>query len=274
MESPGDLEEKEALHNTCALGCHSFQQIFKNRYDERSWGVLVSRMLHRGGGPLINDPLEPVSESAMATDRLLTKWLAKVRGPDSVDAACKKIDKERADPCYCQKSVGSRKNACVDDIIKLLDQISFKSELMMGATESLREGLKKFSTTGAYANYFYGENTVDFTNDLVVIETEELKSMADLQTVILQIFVLTISNQIFMGNRARRCLICIDEARDLLKSPQMQGFIQSLAPALSGNTMELFLSAHKESEISTNLQELKPYLEIPIISSSWVTTPN
>ena len=82
---PGTMEEKEAIHNTCALGCHSFQQIFKNRYDERSWGVLVSRMLHRGGGPLINDPLEPVSESAQATDRLLTKWLAKVRGPDSVD---------------------------------------------------------------------------------------------------------------------------------------------------------------------------------------------
>jgi len=82
---PGTVEEKEALHNTCALGCHSFQQIFKNRYDERSWGVLVARMLHRGGGPLINDPLEPVSDSALATDKMLTKWLAKVRGPDSVD---------------------------------------------------------------------------------------------------------------------------------------------------------------------------------------------
>ena len=83
---PGTVEEKEALHNTCALGCHSFQQIFKNRYDERSWGVLVARMLHRGGGPLINDPLEPVSDSALATDKMLTKWLAKVRGPESVDA--------------------------------------------------------------------------------------------------------------------------------------------------------------------------------------------
>lgn len=82
---PGTVEEKEALHDTCALGCHSFQQIFKNRYDERSWGVLVARMLHRGGGPLINDPLEPVSDSALATDKLLTKWLARVRGPESVD---------------------------------------------------------------------------------------------------------------------------------------------------------------------------------------------
>ena len=83
---PGTIEEKEALHNTCALGCHSFQQIFKNRYDERSWGVLVARMLHRGGGPLINDPLEPVSDSALATDHMLTKWLARVRGPEAVDA--------------------------------------------------------------------------------------------------------------------------------------------------------------------------------------------
>jgi cytochrome c5 len=82
---PGTVEEKEALHATCALGCHSFQQIFKNRYDERSWGVLVSRMLHRGGGPLINDPLEPVTESQQATDHMLVKWLAKVRGPEAVD---------------------------------------------------------------------------------------------------------------------------------------------------------------------------------------------
>jgi streptogramin lyase/mono/diheme cytochrome c family protein len=82
---PGTVEEKEALHNTCALGCHSFQQIFKNRYDERSWSVLVARMLHRGGGPLINDPLEPVSDSALAVDKMLTKWLARVRGPESVD---------------------------------------------------------------------------------------------------------------------------------------------------------------------------------------------
>ncbi len=83
---PGTVEEKEALHNTCALGCHSFQQIFKNRYDERSWAVLVARMLHRGGGPLINDPLEPVSEAAQATDKTVIQWLAKVRGPEAVDA--------------------------------------------------------------------------------------------------------------------------------------------------------------------------------------------
>ena len=103
---------------------------------------------------------------------------------------------------------------------------------MIGATESLKEGLKKFSKTGAYANYFYGAHKVNFQSDLVVIETEELKNMDDLQSVILQIFTLIITNQIFMGDRNQRCLICIDEAWDLLKSPQMEGFIESLARRL------------------------------------------
>jgi streptogramin lyase/mono/diheme cytochrome c family protein len=82
---PGTTEEKEALHLTCALGCHSFQQIFKNRYDRRSWAVLVSRMLHRGGGPLINDPLQPVTPAQSAVDQVLINWLAKVRGPEAED---------------------------------------------------------------------------------------------------------------------------------------------------------------------------------------------
>ncbi|MGH9680957.1 MAG: hypothetical protein ACRD4Y_13495, partial [Candidatus Acidiferrales bacterium] len=82
---PGTTEEKEALHLTCALGCHSYQQILKNRYDRRSWGVLVARMLHRGGGPLINDPLNPVMPAQSATDKIVADWLSKVRGPNSED---------------------------------------------------------------------------------------------------------------------------------------------------------------------------------------------
>jgi len=146
-----------------------------------------------------------------------------------------KIDKERADIISALVKTAwekEGKNSSVDTIIGLLDSIKFQSELMIGASESLKEGLKKFSRKGAYSNYFYGSQNVDFTQDLVVIETEELKNMADLQAVILQIFIMTISNQIFMGGRERRCIICIDEAWDLLKSPQMEGFIESLARRL------------------------------------------
>jgi conjugal transfer ATP-binding protein TraC len=146
-----------------------------------------------------------------------------------------KIDKERADILSALvKKVWEtkREKATIDDVIDLMGKMTFRSELMVGASESLREGLRKFSQRGVYANYFYGPHTIDFQNDLVVIETEELKNMADLQSVILQIFTLTISNQIFMGDRSKRCMICIDEAWDLLKSPQMEGFIESLARRL------------------------------------------
>jgi conjugal transfer ATP-binding protein TraC len=146
-----------------------------------------------------------------------------------------KIDKERADILSTLvKTAWERdgQNATVDTIIELIDQMKFNSQLMIGAAESLKEGLKKYATTGVYANYFYGLEKVNFSKNLVVIETEELKNMPDLQSVILQIFALTISNQIFMGERKQRCMICIDEAWDLLKSPQMEGFIESLARRL------------------------------------------
>ena len=81
---PGTAKEKDVFHGTCGEGCHSFQQILKNRYDERSWRVLVTRMLHHGGGPLFNT--QQVSPKTVAEeDDVVVKWLAKVRGPDSQD---------------------------------------------------------------------------------------------------------------------------------------------------------------------------------------------
>jgi conjugal transfer ATP-binding protein TraC len=146
-----------------------------------------------------------------------------------------KIDKERGDivSTLVKKAWELEGNlATIDTVIQLIGEMKFHSELMLGSAESVKEGLKKYGKNGVYASYFYGSNRVDLTHDLVVIETEELKNMADLQSVILQIFTLTISNQVFMGDRSRRSLICIDEAWDLLKSPQMEGFIESLARRL------------------------------------------
>lgn len=146
-----------------------------------------------------------------------------------------KIDKERADilSTIVKKVWDSKgRKATVDDVISFIEKTKFKSELMKGATESLKEGLKKFSSQGVYANYFYGKKKINFEASFVVIETEELKNMPDLQAVILQIFALNISTQIFMGSREQRSLVCIDEAWDLLKSPQMEGFIESMARRL------------------------------------------
>jgi conjugal transfer ATP-binding protein TraC len=92
--------------------------------------------------------------------------------------------------------------------------------------------LTPFTKNGIYARYFEGENNVDFTNPMVVIELEELKEKKDLQGVVLQMFIMTISSQMFLGDRKTPFHICIDEAWDLLRGSQTGPFIETLARRL------------------------------------------
>lgn len=81
---PGSAAEKNSFRKSCgSTGCHSYQQILRNRYDQRSWRVLVERMLHHGGGPIINP--EKGRTELSEEEESVVKWLARVRGPDAVD---------------------------------------------------------------------------------------------------------------------------------------------------------------------------------------------
>jgi streptogramin lyase/mono/diheme cytochrome c family protein len=77
---PGTGEEKAMLQKNCS-GCHSWQQIFRNRFDEHGWALVVDRMMHFSGTAIavrnhaMNDPDPEYT--------LLVKWLTHVRGPDS-----------------------------------------------------------------------------------------------------------------------------------------------------------------------------------------------
>ena len=82
---PGTMQEKMAFTKGCSLGCHSYENILRNRYDERSWRLIVERMTNGSqGGP--GRAMDPASESAQATNAeidAIAKWLTKVRGPES-----------------------------------------------------------------------------------------------------------------------------------------------------------------------------------------------
>ena len=80
----GSVEEKATFHKLCGSGCHSYQQILKNHYDERSWRVIVERMLRRSS-PIINQPEEKIDANTLAQDEIVIKWLARVRGPGATD---------------------------------------------------------------------------------------------------------------------------------------------------------------------------------------------
>lgn len=155
--------------------------------------------------------------------------------------------------------------AAVDDVIENISQCSYQSELMKGAAESLCSGLKRYTRSGAYSNYFYGTEDINFKSDLVVIETEELKNMPDLQAVIMQIFALNISGQVFMGDREKRSYICIDEGWDLLKSPQMEGFIESMARRLRKYNGALIVGTQSLSDFDRSKGAQAAFL-----NSNWV----
>jgi conjugal transfer ATP-binding protein TraC len=92
--------------------------------------------------------------------------------------------------------------------------------------------LTPYTNKGIYRKYFDGDNNIDFHNPMVLIELEELKSKKDFQAVVLQIFIMTIANKAFMGDRKTPFYICIDEAWDLLRGKQTGLFIETLARRL------------------------------------------
>jgi len=92
--------------------------------------------------------------------------------------------------------------------------------------------LAPYSEGGIHARYFEGENNVDFSHPMVLIELEELKHQKDLQAVVLQLCIMTITNQAFMGDRKTPFYICIDEAWDLMRAKQTEEFIETLARRL------------------------------------------
>ncbi len=83
MNLPGTAQEKKVFSNQCTH-CHSYQQIFRNRFDEAGWLHIVRRMGYAGGSPLINYTPLPQPN---ANQLLLAKWLARIRGPESPEPA-------------------------------------------------------------------------------------------------------------------------------------------------------------------------------------------
>lgn len=98
--------------------------------------------------------------------------------------------------------------------------------------KSLGIRLHPYTKEGSYAKFFEGANNINLHKKMVVIELEELKEKKELQSVILQFFIMNITNMAFLGDRQTPFYICIDEAWDLLRGKETGDFIQTLARRL------------------------------------------
>jgi conjugal transfer ATP-binding protein TraC len=96
----------------------------------------------------------------------------------------------------------------------------------------LGQMLYPYTESGAYGKYFNGKSNVNLENNLVVIELEELKERKDLQSVVVQMMVINITNKMFMGDRKTPFNIVFDEAWDMLRGRQGGVFIETLARRL------------------------------------------
>ena len=111
--------------------------------------------------------------------------------------------------------------------------------------------LTPYTSSGSYGKYFEGKNNVNFSNKMVLIELEELKNKPDLQTVVLQLFILIIANKAFLGDRKTPFFICIDEAWDLLRAKQTGPFIETLARRLRKYNGSLVIGTQSLEDFST-----------------------
>ena len=76
----GTAQEKRTFSYACGSGCHTYGQILRNRFDERSWRLIVTKMTHNTGSLLLQEA-RPNRVPPEEQD-VIVKWLTKVRGPE------------------------------------------------------------------------------------------------------------------------------------------------------------------------------------------------
>lgn len=88
--------------------------------------------------------------------------------------------------------------------------------------------LYAFTKDGNYGSHFTGKNTLDFNNDLTVLELDELLGRKHLRQVVLLQLINQIQMSIFTNpDRDRRKILIIDEAWDLLKEGDVSSFMEA-----------------------------------------------
>ena len=122
---------------------------------------------------------------------------------------------------------------CESTISDIADWLSKRGEDKNDEkAKNLGQMLYPYTTNGTYGRFFNGPSTVNLDNPLIVIELEELKERKDLQAVVVQMMIINITNQMFLGDRKTPFSIVFDEAWDMLGGKQGGVFIETLARRL------------------------------------------
>lgn len=86
--------------------------------------------------------------------------------------------------------------------------------------------LYPYTGEGSYGRYFEGAANIDLDNPFVVLELGELDARPDLQTVVLLLLMMRITEAMYLGDRNQRKLCIIDEAWRLMGEGNAGQFIE------------------------------------------------
>lgn len=86
--------------------------------------------------------------------------------------------------------------------------------------------LFRFTRYGSEGYWFDGQSNLDLSQDLVVLELEELKGKKTLQQVVLMQLISAIQREMYLSNDGRPKILIIDEAWDLLDDPMVARFME------------------------------------------------
>lgn len=97
---------------------------------------------------------------------------------------------------------------------------------------NLKDKLFSYTKYGIYGKFFHGNNHLQHKKPFVIIEMEELKERKDLQSVLVQIIITSITTRLYSGNRTTPTHIILDEAWDLLRGGRTAEFVETSARRL------------------------------------------
>ncbi len=181
----------------------------------------------RGSASICINPFSsiPAQDPEAASDAL-----AMLKPILSLMAAPKEGTRDIEDT-YLEQAIQSawnekQNNATITDVADFL--LKHKDSVAI----SLGERLYPYTENGTYGRFFNGPSTINLSDSLVVVELEELKERKDLQSVIVQMVILQITNSIYMGDRKTPSCLILDEAWDMLRGAQSGVFIETAARRL------------------------------------------
>ncbi|MCG8014385.1 MAG: ATP-binding protein, partial [Candidatus Thiodiazotropha weberae] len=90
----------------------------------------------------------------------------------------------------------------------------------------LADCLFPYTKHGVYAKFFEGENNLDLDRSFVALELKDLDAMPDLQSLVLLLLMMRITEDMYLGERTQRKLCVIDEAWKLMGYGNAGSFIE------------------------------------------------